>query len=476
MAALAFALLDCGRAKQPAPAPGSWEYVFAPPAAGSWQLAVEATLERAPVDHLVVDGDDAAVRDVVLLGPGDGAPVVAVARGDGGWSVPACRTRCRLRYVVDLDAQASGCRRLDCGRKIGDAILGQASAWMLRPETAGDAVVRVHLAPGAAASDRFATGMRRDPSGGYVFRSEDLGEASYTAFGSFRRSALEVGGARLDVVLLGDPVAMGDAAVVDWVRGAAGCVADLYGRFPVDATVFVVPAAGADDVVFGRVMSLAGASVVLLFGTEARPEKAHGDWVVVHELFHLSSPSFVGEGHWLEEGLATYYEPILRARAGWYSEADLWTELVREMPRGLRQGGEALGLEERDGIDATYWGGAIFALLADLRIRAATQGSARPQSLDDVQRAVLARRGDATHRARVADFIETGDRATGTSALAEVYASWAVRGENVDLAAIWRSLGIEPIASGDGGRISGVRLHDDAPLAAVRKAMAGSRH
>jgi hypothetical protein len=51
-----------------------------------------------------------------------------------------------------------------------------------------------------------------------------------------------------------------------------------------------------------------------------------------------------------------------------------------------------------------------------------------------------------------------------------------VRGENVDLDGIWRSLGIEPIAADDDGHPAGVKLHDDAPLAAVRKAIAGTRH
>ncbi len=444
------------------------------PAAGSWLLPVEATIERAPVDRLVADGEDQAFSGVELLGAGD-AGAVALPYRDGAWSAPACRTRCRLRYVVDLDSLARGCRRLDCGRRIGDAVIGQASAWMLRPETPGDAVVHVRIeepAPG----DRFATGLRRDPAGGYVLRSEDLGEASYTAFGSLRRRVVEVQGARLDVVLLGAEIPMGDAAVADWVRGAAGCVASLYGRFPVDATVFVVPVPGADDVVFGRVMSLAGASVVLLFGTGTRPTGAHGDWVVVHELFHLTCPSFVGEGHWLEEGLATYYEPILRERAGWYPEADLWAEFVRQMPRALRASGEAASLEDRDGIDATYWGGALFALLADVRIRTATRDAAAPRSLDDVQRAVLAERGDATHRASVADYVRVGDAATGTHGVSEVYDSWAVRGENVDLGALWRQLGIEPVPAPDDGRPAQVKLHDDAPLSDVRRAIAGSRH
>src|SRR6202034_3713579 len=109
-----------------------------------------------------------------------------------------------------------------------------------------------------------------------------------------------------------------------------------FGRFPVASSIFVVPVDGADEVVFGRVMSLAGASAALLVGHDTRLAQFHNDWVSVHELFHLGTPSFVGEGHWLEEGLATYYEPVLRERAGWMREAELWQHFAREMPRGLR--------------------------------------------------------------------------------------------------------------------------------------------
>jgi predicted metalloprotease with PDZ domain len=457
----AIGLVHCRPAPPAARSAGEWDYVLTVPPAGSWKLGIEAVIERAPVDRLVSGGLDSAFADV-SFSDGEGAFAPATRDG-GGWRVPACRKRCRLRYTVDLDRLSAECR-LDCARRVGEAVLGQASAWMLRPEPPGSAVVRVRLGAGGAGADRYATGLRRDGSG-FVFRSEDLNEASYTAIGSLRRAAIDVGGARIDVVLLGSPIAMGDAAVVEWIRDAAGCVASISGRFPLDTTVFVVPVAGADEVLFGRVMSLAGGSVMLLFGEDARSGDAHVDWVVVHELFHLLSPSYVGEGHWLEEGIATYYEPILRERAGWISEAGLWTHFVRQMPRGLRKPRDPPGLEDRDDIDSTYWGGALFALLADVKTRAAARAAGHSRSLDDAVRAMTSRYGDATHRATVADFIRTGGEATGVQAIAQVFDAWAVRGEEVDLPALWSSLGVEPDEKG-------VTLHDDAPLADVRKAIA----
>jgi hypothetical protein len=451
----------CGRTAAPAGAPAEYDYAIAPPAAGSWILQVEATIDRATSDRFVAPDAPETFRDVTLVRGGSDA----VTRDGDAWRAPGCRVHCVLHYAVDLDALAAGCLRMDCSRRVGDAVIGIASSWMLRSDPIGDALVRVHVRGGDPA--RFATGLRRDPRGGYAMQARDLGEAAYSAFGAFRTTHTEQSGARLDVNLLGTPLAMGDAAAVEWVKGAASCVSGLFGRFPVDTTVFVVPVSGARDVVFGRVMSLGGASVVLLFGDRARPADAHDDWVVVHELFHLGCPSFVGEGHWLEEGLATYYEPVLRERAGWMTSVDLWTHFVREMSRGLRREGEAASIEERDDIDSTYWGGALFVLLADVELRAGTHGE---RSMDDVVRTVLSVHGDATRRARLADFVRTGDEATGFHVLANLYDGWAVHGQNVDLDGLWRKMGIT---------VQGTRvvLDDGAPLASVRKGIeAGARH
>jgi hypothetical protein len=433
--------------------PRRYSYAVDPSPPGSWDIGVEATFEGAPSGFLVAADQPSAYRDVVVVERGAVAPAT---RQGSGWLVPACRARCTVRYTVDLLALAAACGRMDCARRVGDAVLGTADTWMLRPEPMGDAVVHVRVVGENQA--RFVTGLRADPSGGYVMQARELGEASYGAFGAFRRADLSLPGATLRVALLGQPLALGDAGALEWIRKAASCEARLFGRFPVDATVFVVPVPGAEGVVFGRVMSLSGASVVLLFGTATTADSQRDDWVVVHELSHLGSPSFVGEGHWLEEGLATYYEPILRERCGWMSEKALWSHFHTEMERGLRRDGDLPSLEDRDDIDATYWGGALFALLADVRIREATHNA---RSLDDVIRAVLARAGDATHAARVADFIRIGDEVTGTDVLARLYDSWVVRGENADLGAIWRSLGVEQQG-----------LLDGAPLGAVRRGIA----
>jgi predicted metalloprotease with PDZ domain len=464
-ATLASCAPSCG-ARAPSGASPVFRYAIAPPPEGSFLLHVEATLEQSPTERLVAPESAGLLRDVVLVGAaGESTPP---GRDGDVFVASACRSRCTLRYTLDLAELAASCRRMDCERRVGEGVIGRATAFLLRPETAGDAVFEVDtVGPDV---QRFATGLQRRGKGRFSFRASALSEASFTAFGDMRRGTLDLPDANVDVVFLGAPLAMGDEAALEFIRQSALRIVSLFGAFPVDTTIFVVPVPGAREVVFGRVLSLAGASVALLFGDETPASGVRDNWVVVHELFHLACPSFVGEGRWLEEGLATYYEPILRERAGWMTEAALWTHFVREMPRGLRRSDDAPDLEGRDDIDSTYWGGALFALLADVRSRAATANAA---SLDRVVRLVRQRVGSAIAAARVADFLRTADEATGTRDVRDVHDSWAVRGENPDLDALWGRLGIGGI---EAARAQGtlVTLRDDAPLAAVRRAIGAS--
>ncbi len=459
------ALVLCASCFAPRPSDlptARWEYLVDAPASGTNVLKVEATFTGTRTERLAID--EGAARHVEGLELKDGATWRPISRRDGAWVEPSCARHCTLRYRLDLGAVADGCDgRIDCAVRVGAATLSPAMAW-LHPSPKLDVPVRVRFRAHGAS---FATGLR--PLLGapltYSFRSTELDEGSFTAFGPMRRSQVEVARSSLDVIIVGDRrLAMSDADLRAWVGEGAAVVAGLYGHFPVArATVFVVPVRGENDVVFGKVLSLAGASVTVLVGEGMARASTHDDWVLVHELFHLGFPSFRGEGRWLGEGLATYYEPILRARAGWLSEAQLWTFFARELRRGVPRSG-AEGLTASDDIDTIYWGGALFALLADVALRQASH------SLDEVMRVTLARGGDATRVWTVADVMRIGDETSQTTVLADLYTRHAVRAEPIDLEALLASLGVET-PPGEGGGV--VTLRDDRPLAAVRRGISG---
>lgn len=454
-------LLGCGSPRAVTLPTPSWDYLVEAPSPGSRVLAVEATFVGVGTERLAID--ETASLHVEHLEVKSGDAWRPVARRGGAWIAPMCAQACTLRYRLDLGKVADGCEgHIDCAMRVGPSTLSPALAWLLHPSPKLDVRARVRVkVPGG---EGFATGLREVPGAdhAYAFRSVELDEGSFTAFGPLRRARVDVAEGTLDVVIVGDlRLAMGDEAMRLWVSEAAGVVASLFGRFPVaKATVFVVPVQGEDDVLQGKVLSLAGASVAMRVGDGMPSSATHDDWVLVHELFHLGFPSFRGEGRWLGEGLATYYEPILRARAGWLSAAQLWALFAREMRRGLPPPDAGVGLVHRDDVDSIYWGGALFGLLADVALRRAPGA----RSLDDVMRATLARGGDATRVWTVADVMRVGDEITHTRVLDELYARHAARAEPIDLDALLASLGVEV-------RGENVTLRDDRPLAAVRRAI-----
>ena len=129
-------------------------------------------------------------------------------------------------------------------------------------------------------------------------------------------------------------------------------------------------------------MGNGGGSIMIWVGGAASEADLDDDWVLTHEMVHLGLPNVPRAQHWMEEGLATYVEPIARARRGHLSVEEVWTDLMRRTPQGVPGAG---GLDASRGFGAIYWGGALFWLLADVEIRERT-GNRR--SLEDALAAV----------------------------------------------------------------------------------------
>jgi hypothetical protein len=98
---------------------------------------------------------------------------------------------------------------------------------------------------------------------------------------------------------------------------------------------------------------------------------------MTHEMVHYAFTSMSEEHHWIEEGIGTYVEPIALLEAGQIRAARVWDDLVRGLPFGLPQPGDE-GLDHTHTWGRTYWGGAMFCLLADVRIRQENERSLWP--------------------------------------------------------------------------------------------------
>jgi len=142
------------------------------------------------------------------------------------------------------------------------------------------------------------------------------------------------------------------------------------------------------------------------------------------------------------------------------SEQKFWRDLVEGLPQGLPQAGDQ-GLENTHTWGRTYWGGALFCLLADITIR---ERSNDARSLDDVIR-YIGKTGDSDDvHWSMQQFLAAGQAATGTPVLQELYAQLAQKPGTVNLSALFARLG--------------VRLHqgslsfdEAAPLAKIRRSI-----
>jgi len=180
-------------------------------------------------------------------------------------------------------------------------------------------------------------------------------------------------------------------------------------------------------------------------------------------MVHLAFPSMTGH-EWIEEGLATYVEPLVRARAGMTPADDIWRWLFWGLPKGVGgMGGR--GLDEARSWGATYWGGAVFCFLADVEIRERTGNR---ESLQDALRGIVRAGGNVTVSWPIERALAEGDRSTGVPVLSELYAKMGRAPMEVDLSDLWKKLGV----SSEGGRIV---CDDAAPLAAVRRGIATGR-
>ncbi|HEY1529121.1 MAG TPA: hypothetical protein VGH51_23080 [Candidatus Angelobacter sp.] len=273
-------------------------------------------------------------------------------------------------------------------------------------------------------------------------------------------AVLKVSGATIDVALPDGPMKLSRDEVLGWVKASASTVADYYGRFPVPRLTLKIHSTTGSGIRHGVTYPKDGGLIFISVGRDADIAATKDDWVLVHEMIHLAFPSMQDDQHWIEEGISTYVEPVARARAGGMPVTEVWRTFVRDMPKGEPEPGDH-GLDNTHTWGRTYWGGAMFCLLADVRIRELTKNR---KGLEDALRGINRGGGDITEDWDIKKALAMGDKATGTTVLRDLYKEMRDKPAAVDLDQIWTKLGI---AMKDGA----VAFNDKAPEAGIRRAI-----
>jgi hypothetical protein len=281
-------------------------------------------------------------------------------------------------------------------------------------------------------------------------------------------STLNLGGAQLQVVFTGTTPDLAIQSLVEHIRQAGQAVAGYYGRFPVHtARILIVVEQGKHGVLQGTTWGdIDGFPAVtrLRIGQHTTATELDEDWVTTHEMVHMALPSLPDSQHWLEEGLATYIEPIARSRLGQLTPEAVWAGILSGMPNGEPEEHDR-GLDHTHTWGRTYWGGALFCLVADIELRKKTKNV---YGLQDALRAVVNKGGTIDREWPIERVLAVADKATQTSVLEDLYKSWGSKPVAVDLAQLWEQLGV---------RLRGDRIIFDstAPSAQIREDITGPK-
>ena len=218
-----------------------------------------------------------------------------------------------------------------------------------------------------------------------------LEDASFAVFGTFEEVSLDRGLMRGRVAIAPGLASLSNSDVVNWVATAVDGIVAYYRRPFTDRVLVIVMPGTPGNPTRGVTLGDAGPGVLVRASVGLTSAGTRDDWIVTHELLHVSLPSLPREDNWLSEGIATYVEPIVRARASLVSP-QLILGRSRSRPPAGRAGGGRRGPREHPHMGSNVLGR-----------RALLSGRGRRDSRTDAQRALARRcsprnRGDGRER------------------------------------------------------------------------------
>ena len=433
--------------------------------------SVDVTARLAPRDP--------PARSTLTARNGETAELTGLATcaGEALSGVAISDTRLRLgrgqrciRYTSPL---RNDTRRGNMPTLAGSVVVSSPSTWLWLPNLGDDERVQVDL----VLPDGMTASVPWDQTGPgqYAFSRSPETSRGNALFGAFRQAVVDLPGAELRTALIDSADTRLDRdKTLAWLETAALDVASVSGRFPNPSPQIIVLPVNAErdwwgdpsgsPVPFGHVIRDQGEAVRYFVSAAHSLEAYHGDWTATHEFSHLLLP-YVRE-KWVAEGFASYYQNVLLARRGAYSEHEVWRRLTRSFAKAdaTRNPPTLNGTRDRSFWEVrmlVYWSGAAVALLADVELR---QRSGGRESLDTALAALQDCCLPASRSWSGRELFATLDEFVSTPVFVALYDRYADSRGMPDLSASYRALGI----SGQGER---VRLDDAAPLAHVRQAI-----
>jgi hypothetical protein len=343
--------------------------------------------------------------------------------------------------------------------RVGESLLASPSSWLWRPRRFSPAL---HAELTLALPDDVRASLPwEERAGRYRLDAAAFAFDSHAAFGRFRELHAAFGDTHASAAPLGPLPRISRTALERWLGEALKLAAQSDGHFPARALQLIIVPQGSEP--FGNIARGGGASVLLFVPPTFDAAELQRDWVLPHELSHLLLPFLRREDAWLAEGLATYYQELLRARAGVLTTAQALANIAEAL-RDAAHGGSGRSLaEESRAMHRThayrrvYWGGAGHLLVADVALRRKSRGA---QTLDRLLSALRAEVRSSIQPLSARHVLARLDALGG----AGLFSQLAERSETDPFP------DFEPTLAALGVNAAGA-LEPHAPLAALREAL-----
>lgn len=382
-----------------------------------------------------------------------------------------------LRYSVDLERAAREERRNST--LSSSNVIVSTAAWLWRPRLDDRSSIRVRFDMARSVDVSMPWRPIAGESDVYELTTSPQSATAPTVFGDFEYHEADIPGATLRITVLNGERPLDSDALVEWVAEAASHITLVYGTFPNPSPSVVVIPVGSRSwsdapVPFGRVIRDGGETIELFVNENRSIEDYYGHWTATHEFSHLMTPYIASRHRWVSEGFAQYYQNLLLARAGHYSERRAWQELYEGFERGRgsavdRTPNEVANGSWRSGTMRVYWTGAVVALLGDVELREASNGA---QSLDTILQELMECCLPSDRMWSGPEFYERLDEIAGRSVFMPLYRRYSDSTDFPDAMPALARLGVivedERVTFDDDAELSGIRREMTQPRESAR--------
>ncbi|GAA5215814.1 hypothetical protein ACFSJ3_10620 [Corallincola platygyrae] len=169
--------------------------------------------------------------------------------------------------------------------------------------------------------------------------------------------------------------------LTQWINQTAHGVSLISGTFPIPQTRIEVSKAsyGQGPVPWGQINRDGIEGITFYVNANYPLDAFQRDWTGMHEFSHLLIPFPGHDDIWLSEGLASYFQNMLRGRQKILTESQVWQEMHAGFQRGLqdalRQQRPLRELSESmwstGSYKRVYWSGAAYFLMVDVALQKA---------------------------------------------------------------------------------------------------------